>query len=316
LGGLLGAIGYLAILFEILFHTNFHGLKTPFIIQIVALYHMLLIVAARYVIYKEKMDPMKLTVGILMASIIILYLPFGYFNAVSLRDLHLNQQYSIFPFLFHYLNVGLCAWMSYLLLVDAVESDGYLSSKYEYAVLLACVLFVFFTTVEYEHLFVLFVANTGEDIAHTVNDFRLTSFTVLWTILSFVLMYLGMKWKIKEVRKISLFLFGLTIVKFFLKDFWNMDAVGKIISFLVIGALLIIVSQMYKQQLRTLIESGELTLDRDEQISEEKAEALAKLRQELEAAKALEEEGEESEETEDSGESNEIDDQDEEEKKS
>ncbi|MGB0523463.1 MAG: DUF2339 domain-containing protein [Flammeovirgaceae bacterium] len=298
LAGLVGLISYLALLFEILYHAQTIIGGNDFVILIVAFYHMCFVLFGRYIVHKVELQSMKLTVGILMAILIVVYLPFGYFNVVDLRNGYLDGDYPLYPFLFHYLNVGLCSWMAYLLLIDAVKSEGYLSTKYEYAVLLACVLFVFFSTVEYEHLFVLFQANSTTEIEAFVDQFRRTSFTVLWTILSFVLMFLGMKWKIKEVRKISLFLFALTIVKFFVVDFWVMNAYGKIISFLVIGAILIVVSQMYRQQLRVLIESGEFVLDRDEQMTAEKVAALAKLRKEMKEAEA--EEAEKESETEDS----------------
>jgi hypothetical protein len=141
---------------------------------------------------------------------------------------------------------------------------------------------------EFEHLFVLLSANIGAEIEQVVSTYRVTSFTILWTLLSFTLMYFGMQWKIKEVRKISLFLFGFTIFKFFVWDFWEMGAAGKIISFLVIGSLLILVSQMYRQQLKLLIEKGELVFDRDDAITPEKAAAIAKIRKQMKEEGATE----------------------------
>ena len=310
LGGLLGIIAYLSILFELLFHTITHDFKTAFVIQIIAFYHFILLVGARFAVYKEKIEAMKLTIGIFMAILIIVYLPFGYFNAETLRDYFINDDLSLFPFIFHYFNVGFSGWIAYLLLIDAANSDGgYLSTKYEYAVLLACGLFIIYTTVEYEHLYVLIKSDSTTTIPKLVEVARLASSTVIWTLLSLLLMYLGMHWKIKEVRKVSLVLFSITILKFFWKDFWLLGGIGKTVAFLVIGTILIVVSQMYRQQLRVLIESGELSFDRDEQLSPEKAEALAKLRKELEELEALEEEGdEESEEEGSDDEQSDIDD--------
>ena len=283
LAGLMGLIAYLTILFEILFHTKDIIGGSDFVGLIVAFFHFVFILIGRFITYRAEVNPVKVSIGIAMALVIIVYLPFAYFNVVDLRNGYLDGDFPLTPFLFHYLNVGLCGYTAYLLLIDAVNSEGYLSTKYEYAVLLSCVLFVFFSTIEYEHAFVLFKAKIGDaQIENFESQFRRTSFTVLWVFLSFILMFLGMKWKIKEVRKISLFLFGLTIVKFFIVDFWKMQAYGKIISFLVIGAILIVVSQMYRQQLKVLIESGEISLDRDEKISDAKAAALAKLRKEME----------------------------------
>ena len=111
------------------------------------------------------------------------------------------------------------------------------------------------------------------------SQYRATSFTVLWVLLSFGLMRFGMRIKLKDVRMMALLLFGLTIVKFFIIDFWRMEVVGKIISFMVIGTILIVISQLYQKQLRRLVEKGELVLDKDTPLSVKKAEAIARVKQ-------------------------------------
>ncbi len=290
-------IVYLTCLFDLLFHTKEIVGGSDYRFMVLAIYHMAYILLIRFVVEKARVEKLKLFVGTTMALAVILFLPIGYYATSDLRDGFVNGILPFYPYFVHYLPVGISGIMIYYLLVEAIKSEGYLSSKYEYAVLLACVAFVSHATMEFEHLFVLLSTSIGAEIEEVVSTFRVTSFTVLWTMLSFTLMYFGMQWKIKEIRKISLFLFGFTIFKFFIWDFWEMGAAGKIISFLVIGALLILVSQMYRQQLKLLIEKGELVFDRDDAITPEKAAAIAKIRKQMKDEGATEVEISDGEET-------------------
>jgi uncharacterized membrane protein len=289
-------IVYLTCLFDLLFHTkNIIG-GSDFRFMVLTIYHMAYILLIRFVVLKAKVEKLNLFSSVTMALAVIIFLPMGYYATSDLRDAFVNGLLPFYPYFIHYLPVAISGVMVYYLLVEAVKSEGYLSSKYEYGVLLACIAFVAHATMEFEHLFVLLSSSIGAEIEEVVSKFRVTSFTVLWTILSFTLMYFGMQWKIKEIRKISLFLFGFTIFKFFIWDFWKMGAAGKIISFLVIGSLLILVSQMYRQQLKLLIEKGELVFDRDDAMTPEKAAAIAKIRQQMKDEGATEVELSDSEE--------------------
>lgn len=72
-----------------------------------------------------------------------------------------------------------------------------------------------------------------------------TGLPVLWGILSFVLLLWGIKKQIKQLRIIALTLLGLTIVKLFLYDISNVSETGKIISFILLGVLILIISFVY-----------------------------------------------------------------------
>ena len=79
-----------------------------------------------------------------------------------------------------------------------------------------------------------------------------TCLPILWGICSFVFMWLGMNYKYKPLRIISLGLFLIILVKLFLFDISNIPAAGKIAAFFSLGVLLLIVSFMY-QKLKNMI---------------------------------------------------------------
>jgi len=87
----------------------------------------------------------------------------------------------------------------------------------------------------------------GADLGHIQTIYIKTGLPVLWGILSFVLMWLGMRYKTRVLRIISLTLFTITLVKLFAYDIENIPAAGKIAAFFCLGVLLLIISFMYQK---------------------------------------------------------------------
>lgn len=79
-----------------------------------------------------------------------------------------------------------------------------------------------------------------------------TSFPILWGILAFVFLIVGIKKQFKSLRIIALSLLGLTIVKLFLYDISNVSETGKIIAFILLGVLILIISFVY-QKIKVLV---------------------------------------------------------------
>jgi len=82
--------------------------------------------------------------------------------------------------------------------------------------------------------------------------FSKTCLPILWGLCSFGFMWLGMKYKFKPLRIISLVLFLITLMKLFIFDIRNIPVAGKIAAFFCLGILLLIVSFMY-QRLKKII---------------------------------------------------------------
>lgn len=70
-------------------------------------------------------------------------------------------------------------------------------------------------------------------------------------------MLLGMRLPNKTMRLLSIGTFGVIIVKLALYDVWLMPAVGRIVVFIILGALLLVVSFMYQKLKDTLNLSGD-----------------------------------------------------------
>ena len=74
-----------------------------------------------------------------------------------------------------------------------------------------------------------------------------TAFSLSLGIAAFILMCIGMRYHSKEIRIVSLAEFGIVIGKLILNDVWAMSALGKIIVFISLGAILLILSFLYQK---------------------------------------------------------------------
>jgi len=81
--------------------------------------------------------------------------------------------------------------------------------------------------------------------------------SILWSICSFIMMWLGMHYKFRPLRIISLSLFTLTLIKLFVYDIRNIPPGGKIAAFILLGILLLTVSFMYQRLKKIIIDDAE-----------------------------------------------------------
>jgi hypothetical protein len=80
---------------------------------------------------------------------------------------------------------------------------------------------------------------------------------ILWGVASFALMWLGMRYKQRNLRIISLTLFTITLLKLFLFDIVDIPVGGKIAAFFCLGVLLLIVSFMYQKVKKIITDDSE-----------------------------------------------------------
>jgi len=90
-----------------------------------------------------------------------------------------------------------------------------------------------------------------------ISQSRRIGYPMLWGISSFVMMLLGLRLENRQMRVISLSLFGLIVVKLFAVDVWEMSEGGRIISFITLGVILLVVSFLYQKLKKLLVETPE-----------------------------------------------------------
>jgi hypothetical protein len=98
----------------------------------------------------------------------------------------------------------------------------------------------------------LFYSKTNST-SHIQTVYIKTVLPILWGVLSFVMVWLGMRNKNSTLRIISLVLFSITLLKLFLFDIRNIPAAGKIAAFLILGVILLVISFMYQKVKKTIV---------------------------------------------------------------
>lgn len=102
-----------------------------------------------------------------------------------------------------------------------------------------------------------------DSIQKIKNQMIKTGYPILWGILAFVFLIVGIRKRIKNLRIIALSLLGITIVKLFLFDISNASETGKIIAFILLGILILIISFVY-QKLKVLVQEDNKPKETDE----------------------------------------------------
>ena len=124
---------------------------------------------------------------------------------------------------------------------------------------LTATLFILFFSIECGRLYVFALAE-AKSLAIYQHQYKKAGLTIVWAILSFAMMWLGMKHKYKTLRIISLSFFTLALLKLFLYDISNISAGGKIAAFIMLGVLLLVISFMYQRLKKIIIDNEEKTI--------------------------------------------------------
>ncbi|MBX9783686.1 MAG: DUF2339 domain-containing protein [Chitinophagaceae bacterium] len=156
----------------------------------------------------------------------------------------------------HWVAAALLFWLLYdLILYFRKNREAF--QTYETAFTwIAAVGMVFLMSVEMYHVIMWMKYSQGTDTFYWENLYYKAGLSIVWGVCSFAMIWLGMKYKFKTLRIISLSLFTLTLVKLFLYDIRNIPAGGKIAAFILLGVLLLVISFMY-QRLKKLITDDE-----------------------------------------------------------
>jgi uncharacterized membrane protein len=101
---------------------------------------------------------------------------------------------------------------------------------------------------------------TGGVLGETFRDLKFArqlSLSVVWTIYGGAMLTVGILRSNRLLRWMALILLGMTIVKVFLVDLASLDTIYRIISFIVLGAILLVVSFLYQRFRQRWMEGAE-----------------------------------------------------------
>ena len=256
------ALLYFSFLLEINYQMSEHGYNHNAITIVTGIYNFSFLALA-FLIYRKSISGtlalvITLTSGLLLVSYTAAYNP----AVIAVRDSFLQQNTDA---LFFFLHFALAILFSVTVYIFYTITKKHLSTQLgeEWIKWVAVFFIVFICSAELNHIVTWISYSQGRIISEINKQVFKAGYSVLWGIISLILIQQGMKLKDRALRIISLTLFFITILKLFFWDIRGISESGKIIAFISLGILLLLVSFMY-QRLKRLILEGETT-SRDKQ---------------------------------------------------
>jgi uncharacterized membrane protein len=186
-------------------------------------------------------------------------------ETIQIRDSYLlSSGATMGSFVVHYALVALLLTTLYWIYNTSRSFADELKLKEVFQIFFIATM-VYVASAELDHIVVLGRYTATKPIDTILQTNHKAGFAILWGICSFVLIYLGMRWKSKTIRIASLALFAFTLLKLFIFDIRGLSEGGRIAAFISLGVILLIVSFMY-QKLKTIILADELKAADDEKI--------------------------------------------------
>ncbi|MBC3541747.1 DUF2339 domain-containing protein [Rufibacter sediminis] len=258
-GILLVVFLYLVLLLELQHQLTHSTWSVDVQIQVLGFFHYLFLLGLLWW-SRRLLNPLygRMVMGLAVIGLLA-YLTNLQPSASYLRNGYLfNQTETLAAFLSHYLPLFTLIVLLATVLKKVQQQFGFASRLGKISLWLASAAGVFMLSFELVHLWLLKSHPASAELHESMSHIRKIGFPILWGVISFALMMVGMSRKIKTLRIISLTLFFLTLLKLFLFDVRDMSEGGKIAAFICLGVLLLVISFMY-QKLKNLILEGETT---------------------------------------------------------
>jgi uncharacterized membrane protein len=170
----------------------------------------------------------------------------------GLRNGVLAGLYSPIHLAFHWLSAAITLYLVYQSIQVVRKTSAPFISASRLSWVLSILVLIFFSH-EAKHLFVT-IANNGDNLEYLEEQYAKAVLTIVWGVCSFSLMWLGMRYKNKPLRIISLTIFCLALLKLFFFDIVNVSEAGKIVAFILLGILLLTISFMYQKLKKIIID--------------------------------------------------------------
>jgi len=272
-------IAYFTGLFEVIYQSNHYIENIYSSIALPIVYHLLFTAILSSFLIKE-----KTTTGyqgallIAVCNIILFAIWFSNYPYLEHKDIITTGSGKPIAFYFHYISLLITVYLGYQMF-HIYKKVNFSFFKSHYFMWIAAFFIIYISSSEvilnglvlmnspitphdiqtssmyaiYKHDLPYlreFIAEDFIELART--KIIKTGLPVLWGILAFVFLIIGIKKQQKSLRIIALSLLGITILKLFLYDISNISETGKIISFILLGILILVISFVY-QKIKVLV---------------------------------------------------------------
>ena len=168
----------------------------------------------------------------------------------------IENKYSPIHLIIHWLSAASMLYLFYYLI--KIYRTNFTTLTNGFAWLINIILLIFFS-IECKYLYISILAQP-QNVDIFISQYLKAGLTIVWALFSFVIIWLGMKYKYKTLRIIALSIFTVALLKLFLFDIRNISEGGKIAAFIMLGILLLVISFMYQRLKKIIIDNEEKTI--------------------------------------------------------
>lgn len=245
------AVSFLAPFMEIGYQFGYGELHIrPFTLMTLAVYTTIY-AAVLAVVYRKEL-PKATWRPAAFGAFVVAYLLIALPIIVDLREIVFNTGLHKTLFLLHYVSLPALAVIFYLIITSMRQLSKKIYVFSGWALVVSAVVVL---SVELDCTVAQFFATpaTYNDLLYDVHTI---GYPILWGVLAMALMIWGLKAREVLLRQISLVFFSFIILKFYVSDIWLMSQTGRIISFVVLGVILLLVSFLM-QKIKDLIKDDD-----------------------------------------------------------
>ncbi len=267
------ALAYFTGLFETVYQSNDYIANTDSAAAFPILYHLLFATVLCHFLWKSNFN--QLASGIVMANVVLFAFGFSNYTFSEHTNYITTGMYQRIAFYLHYASLLIVIYSAFRLYKENVKKPAFAFLHKSIFIWIAAFFIVFVASSElllHGLVFSNAPVTNADIVASKINDyykvndpayFRTlvadqkisdtrnqiikTGFPILWGILAFIFLIVGIKKQNKSIRIIALSLLGITILKLFLFDIRNASETGKIIAFILLGILILIISFVYNK---------------------------------------------------------------------
>lgn len=268
--GNLLSIGFIVLLyftglFETIYQLNERLYYGTSIAIMIGSYHMVFFSLLNIAVNKLDNNGARVTLYVFnFINIALFVLIFTAFPVLDFKESLFGNDTNQLGFIFHYVSLACLVFMVFQM-HKAINRPGS-TIKYSKALntVLISIAAVYVASSELIlHVFKLTLpahfATINEELTSKYIEYDIAEthvvkigFPILWGILAFLFLFIGMKRSNKTFRIVSLVLIAIILLKLFTYDIKDASEAGKIVAFIILGVVLLIISFMY-QKIKALL---------------------------------------------------------------
>jgi uncharacterized membrane protein len=246
---------FLAGALEINFQFSFYYPGSNFNMLYLLLYTTLFLNTVSYISPKIKWAHLHWqTIALLLSVSVLLYLLFETQVFFIQQNMLIHNSNGI-HMLAHWVTALLAAIALYRLMRLFKSNSDSMKDLFNFSAWIMCIVAVIYLSSEIALIVNNLFYSATNPLENIQRIYIKTGLPILWGVCSFGFMWLGMHYKYRPLRIMSLSLFTLTLAKLFIFDIRNIPAGGKIAAFFCLGILLLIVSFMYQRLKKIIIDN-------------------------------------------------------------